>query len=351
MKPRDRFSLFTMGNFTAYLTDFRWLWHLGFWLMYGISRLFQYYLTILYYEHIYLEFMLLTDLSIVVVVYATLWLYKNLPFKYYILSGLLLWLLYLGLVVLFQKYYLSSVKEIEESSFWSLYFPYLTKYLMTFIILTLAKYFKDNFVQYQLESRQKKLQIQYELEHLKSQISPHFLFNTMNNFYGLAVQKSDKLPELMVKLSNLLRYSLYETKKDSVQIFQEITHLQNFISLDRIRLEDDLLFDFSTNITSQHKETISPLLLVVFVENAFKHSRSSMSKQIEIRISAYIDEHSCISFNVFNTCGAEGSSSKEAGIGLENVQRRLNVLYPGDLHTLKIMQGQNYFEVDLKMKL
>jgi sensor histidine kinase YesM len=351
LNPKNLNGIFTMGNFTDYLTDFRWLWHVGFWIMYGISRLFQYYLTILYYEDIYLQFMLLTDLSIVVVVYATLWLYKNLQLKFYLISGLVLWLLYLGFVVLFQKYYLSGVKEIDESSFWNLYFPYLTKYLMTFIILSLAKYFKDNFVQYQLENRQKKLQTQYELEHLKSQISPHFLFNTMNNFYGLAVQKSDKLPELMVKLSNLLRYSLYETKKDSVQIFQEITHLQNFISLDRIRLEDDLLFDFSTNITSQHKETISPLLLVVFVENAFKHSRSSMTKQIEIKISAYIDENSCLSFNVFNTCGVEKHSGKDVGIGLENVKRRLNVLYPGDLHTLKIMQEENYFEVDLKMKL
>ncbi len=335
----------------------RWLWHLGFWLLYAASRAVAYYITILYYDKIYLEFMLITEGAFVVLVYATIWLYKRFftqkKYSLYFTISLMVWVVYILLIIRFQHFYLGGLPEFTNSNWWNIFLNALTKYFITFMSLTMAKYFKDNFVTQYYENQRKQLQIQTELQNLKAQISPHFLFNTMNNFYGLAVDQSQKLPGLMVRLSELLRYSLYETNHATVPILSEIEYLKNYIELEKIRLEDTLEFDFSSKIESNDALEIAPLVFIVFVENAFKHAKNVEDDVVKIKINLLISTNNILHFYVKNNCltNEKGIDYNKSGIGLENVRRRLEVLYPNGLHELHVEKTANYFQVKLKIDL
>jgi sensor histidine kinase YesM len=347
---------FSLENISNLFLRFRWPWHLGFWFFYAVSRGVVYYITLRYYKQNFLEFMLITELFFAVLVYLTLWIYRYFfgkkQYKLYFLVSLIVWFIYLFLVVSFQKYYLQDVPSIAETGASDIMLNAATKYFFTFVLLTMAKYFKDNYIRQYQENQQRQLQIQSELQHLKAQISPHFLFNTMNNFYGLAVEKSDKLPELMVRLSELLRYSLYETKNVTVPIQQEIAYLRDYIELEKIRLEDSLDFTFDVSIEPDSKVEIAPLLLVVFVENAFKHAKNVTKEVIRINITLSLDKDDTFCFEVKNNClTLEKNNPTSHGIGLQNVKKRLEVLYPYGMHNLHIEQKNDTFEVKLSIKL
>jgi LytS/YehU family sensor histidine kinase len=197
------------------------------------------------------------------------------------------------------------------------------------------------------------MQMESELQHLKAQISPHFLFNTMNNFYGLAVERSDKLPGLMVRLSHLLRYSLYETQAPSVPLSREIDQLQDYIALEKIRLEDNLDFQFDLQIAENCAVKIAPLILIVFVENAFKHAKNVQDDCIRIKINLSVSDEGTLRFEVTNNClrGEPHPFLEMQGIGLENVRKRLDVLYPGDLHQLTTEKKGDTFRINLIVHL
>jgi sensor histidine kinase YesM len=344
-------------DITQLLIKHRVLWHIGFWLFYAASRALPYYLTVMYYQRNYLEFMLITEGSLAVLVYATIGLYKRFcteqKYTIYIVFGLILWLSYLALVISFQKFYLRDLPEIANSRWENIYLNSMTKYLVTFVLLTMAKYFKDNFIYQYYENERKKLQAQSELQNLKAQIAPHFLFNTMNNFYGLAVEQSPKLPKLMVRLSELLRYSLYETNHATVPILSEIAYLKNYIELEKIRLEDTLEFEFNVEIDPLSILEIAPLIFIVFVENAFKHAKNVENDVVKITIDLRISKANEVFFTIKNNCltNLKDVDYNKSGIGLENVRRRLNVLYPNDLHELNVEKMADFFEVKLKIKL
>ena len=192
-----------------------------------------------------------------------------------------------------------------------------------------------------------------ELKLLKAQLNPHFLFNTLNNLYGLSVVKSDKLPGLMLKLSNLLRYSLYETKEILVPLKQEITYLENYISLERIRLEDkaDIQFKVTENISTKE---IAPMLFIVFVENAFKHLGvlNDGKSSVSITIS---EKDNGVHFTCQNTIDKSASLNHhlekgKSGIGLQNAKKRLKLLYP-DKHKLTLDEKNENYIVNLKLNL
>ena len=340
-------------NLNELLIRHRWLWHLGFWGLYAISRAYLYYITVMFYERNYLEYMLASELSFVALVYGTLWLYKRLNRSRFLGAGLLLWVAYVVYVVSFHKYYLRDVPEVAELQWWNSFLNSITKYLITFALLMLAKYFKDNYIQEYHETQRKQLQLQSELQNLKAQIAPHFLFNTMNNFYGLAVERSEKLPELMVRLSDLLRYSLYDTKGSRVPLVREIAHLQDYIALEKIRLEDSLDFKFKSTVPASDTAEIAPLILIVFVENAFKHAKNVQNDPIRIQISISISEAGVLFFDIINNCLPLESKVDEPiqGIGLGNVRKRLEVLYPGELHELLIERDRDVFRVKLRINL
>ncbi|MEL6969582.1 MAG: sensor histidine kinase [Bacteroidota bacterium] len=191
-----------------------------------------------------------------------------------------------------------------------------------------------------------------ELKLLKAQLNPHFLFNTLNNLYGLAVTKSDKLPDLMLKLSDLLRYSLYNTQEQWVPLSSELQYIQNYITLEQLRLEERTAIDYVQEGQAD-QQRIAPMLLIVFLENAFKHFGASDDEAAQIKIKLSISENKLL-FSCYNTKDEHITESPRAqntsGIGLANVRKRLNLLYP-NRHELGIQNETSSFRVFLELQL
>ncbi|TLX74675.1 hypothetical protein E9993_12220 [Labilibacter sediminis] len=194
----------------------------------------------------------------------------------------------------------------------------------------------------------KKEKINAELSYLKSQIDPHFFFNTLNNIYSLTQLKSDKAPQTILKLSELMRYNIYEADKEYVFLKEEINYIQNFIDLQRIRLAKSVDIDFYVRGNIGEKK-IEPLLFLPFIENAFKHGidyANNCSIDIEITV-----EDTEITLLVINSI-SDGNKkiSKQSGVGLSNIYKRLELLYK-DKHTLTINENDKRFMVKLILEI
>jgi hypothetical protein len=336
----------------SFLLYHRWPWHMLFWLGYVLFRFWLYYITVVYYPTIYLEYMLIGDAMLVAVSYFTLWLYKRLfdgkKQWLYFVAGTLSWLLYLWGRTMFQLYYLKNEPGFKNNKFVDIFINNITVVIVFFLFLTACKYVKDAYIAQQFEAEKKEQQLLAEVNNLKSQIAPHFLFNTLNNLYGLSVDKSDKLPELMLRLSDLLRHSLYETQKPLLLLTEELNVLKSYIDLETVRLEDDLKLEFDNSVPSNSTYEIAPLILIVFVENAFKHAKFVQGVPVEIYIKATL-ENNCFNLTIKNNYNNEKQDSVN-GIGLANVNRRLQVLYPGK-YQLNFSKEDDYFTVDLQLQL
>ena len=167
-----------------------------------------------------------------------------------------------------------------------------------------------------------------ELNFLKAQINPHFLFNTLNNLYYLAYSKSENTTEVIAKLSQMMRYMIYDSNHPKVLLSKEIEYMRNYISLERLRLNDQIpiKFDVKGNIENVW---ITPLIFITFLENAFKHGVSNSNPKAWVNITIDLCDHECI-YTVENSRGTEQKdSSEKSGIGLQNVKRRLELSYPG----------------------
>ena len=297
--------------------------------------------------------MLLSEIMFVATTYSTLWLYRRLferkKFIAYFIAGTAAWILYLYCRTAFQCWMLQNEPQFNWT-FTGLFFTGIAIVIAYFIFITSSKYFKDGFITQQFEAQRKQQQLIAEVNNLKSQIAPHFLFNTLNNLYGLAVEKSDKLPQLMLRLSDLLRHSLYETQKPLVPITGEIAALKSYIELERIRLEDNLKLTFHNSIPADAHHQIAPLILIVFIENAFKHAKLVQREPITISIATSLEEDDWFEMilqNNYNT----GKTDSPNGIGLINVRRRLEVLYPNYHHRLSIEKDDTLYTVNLQLKL
>lgn len=165
---------------------------------------------------------------------------------------------------------------------------------------------------------------QAELALLKSQVNPHFFFNTLNNLYSLTVQKSDKAPEVILKLSEMMRYTIYEGKNDFVPLKNEIDYLENYIELHKIRYHKsvDILFEHSAD----GDFPIAPLLFINLLENAFKHGLEKLRKEAYIHIRLTTTDKK-LSFCIENNFDPEEGNPPQ-GIGLDNLRRRLELIYP-----------------------
>jgi sensor histidine kinase YesM len=184
-----------------------------------------------------------------------------------------------------------------------------------------------------------------ELALLRSQINPHFLFNTLNNIYSLVIKKSDDASKALMKLSSIMRYMLYDANTDKVPLEKEIEYLNSFIELQKIRIKENNFIEFNItgNITNQ---VITPMLLIPFVENAFKHGNKSVhSPGIFINLMIEGDK---IIFEVINYINKSENSGKDkiGGIGLQNIKRRLELIYPGE-HSMEIKTEDNKFIIKL----
>lgn len=213
---------------------------------------------------------------------------------------------------------------------------------------SLIRGFENWFASMQLKSELENISLRNELELLKAQINPHFLFNSLNNIDSLIHRSPDKASDALITLSGILRYMIYETRTDFVSLSKETEHIENYIRLQKMRFKQEKYISFSFDMTPQGV-MIPPLLLLTFIENAFKHSCSTgRLPAVEIRLCCAEDELKFYCMNYFDTSDTEGV--KTGGIGLENVRRRLELLYPGR-HDLKISSEKNTFLVKLNIRL
>lgn len=216
---------------------------------------------------------------------------------------------------------------------------------LTAVAIKLLKYWYTNQKAQQILTEEK---LQAELKFLKTQIHPHFLFNTLNNLYALTLKKSDKAPETVLKLSELINYMLYECRSDEVSLAKEIKFIRNYVDIEKMRYGDKLDVDIRVSGDVGDRK-IAPLILLPFVENCFKHGASEDLLQSWVKVT--IDSHADhIVVKVENSKSENGNGVfREEGIGIQNVKRRLDLLYP-ERHELKIINGGETFLVILSIQ-
>ncbi len=206
-----------------------------------------------------------------------------------------------------------------------------------------------------LSQREKKeLQsqtLQSELKFLKSQINPHFLFNTLNSLYALTLKKSDQAPEIVLKLSEMMRYMLYECNVPMVPLQKEVNYLKNYLELEKLRQGKRMTINFEI-IGEPRTQRIAPLMFIPFIENCFKHGINHQISDGFVNITLDIKDDE-VNINIVNSKSPTRPSptgKKSGGIGLVNVRRRLNILYP-DKHTLRVTEDPNTYKVYLSLQM
>jgi len=209
-----------------------------------------------------------------------------------------------------------------------------------------------NKIRFEHEQKEKQAeQLSAELKFLRSQISPHFLFNVLTNMVSLARKKSDQLEQSLIMLADLMRYMLYETLEKKVELGKEVEYLNSYIALQKLRFGDDVAIDSTIKLNNGDGHyTIEPMLLIPFVENAFKHGTGYMEHpHIAIKL---LVEHDLLVFEVLNAFDTTQDISKDesSGIGLGNVKARLNMLYKNN-YSLTINDDNNLFHIILTLKL
>ena len=201
----------------------------------------------------------------------------------------------------------------------------------------------------QMWHERKQMALQSELNFLKSQIHPHFLFNTLNNLYALTLKQSDKSPEVVLGLSDILRYMLYECDSDNVALRRDVAIIQNYLTLERLRYGErlDLNFNLKGEIGDQ---PIAPLLMIPLIENAFKHGASEMMAEAWINIDLDVDDRK-LKLKVSNgrPDPVNMAGSPCGNIGLSNLRKRLELLYP-QRHALTIFEEEDMYLVILEIQ-
>lgn len=203
------------------------------------------------------------------------------------------------------------------------------------------------------DKKQKEIiaeQLSIKLKFLRSQISPHFIFNVLTNLVSLARKKSEQLEPALIRLSDLMRYMLYESDEKKVPLSKEVDYLKSYIELQKLRFGYDVVIETSITISENDKQqNIEPMLLIPFVENAFKHGVGVDEPFIKIRL---ISDNNKLEFGVTNKFNDDVNEIKDvsSGIGLENVQSRLMILYPKE-HDLIVKKENDLFHVHLTLQL
>jgi len=221
--------------------------------------------------------------------------------------------------------------------------------LPTILLIIGFKFAWDSIQKQQNIDTLKRMVAESELQFLNSQINPHFLFNNLNTLYAYALDNSPKTPEIIVQLSSILRYMLYDCKNKTVSLNKEIENLKNYIQLNEFQLvvKGDVTFSVDGSPEQLH---IAPLILIVFVENAFKHTHTSLLNNIQINISVKIDNNTLYFYCDNNYSKNSTTDVLAKGIGLQNVKGRLDLNYK-DKYKLNIERKNNWYKVFLKIEL
>jgi LytS/YehU family sensor histidine kinase len=245
------------------------------------------------------------------------------------------------------QYLYGSVIGDSEKSFLSnsLYnFSIVLFYLAFASALHLSK---EWYLQQELIRKMEVEKLSTELEYLRAQINPHFLFNSINTIYFQIDKQNNAARETLNKFSDMLRYQLYECNADNIEIEKEVKYLDSYVNLQRLRMGGNFKIDFGAENLNHFN--IPPLLLIPFVENAFKHVSNYVEKNNKISIHL-TKERNEFKFSVINTIDSTTPESENGGIGLKNVKRRLELLY-GDRYRLDIQKSSETFSVSLEIPI
>lgn len=237
----------------------------------------------------------------------------------------------------------SSPKILEKHLH---YFDAFPGIIMIMCAMAIGYVLQEYLLKIKKEESIKAQQSIAELSLLKSQISPHFLFNVLNSLYALSLKTSKETPDVILKLSDILRYSLYETQEKEISIDKEIHILNTYIDIERLRMPSNASISFDCNEVKD-SITIAPMLLLPLIENAFKHGTDSTIGDSYISVVLYCDSK-MLKFECQNSF-KEQAMKDFGGIGIENIQKRLQLLYPAR-HQLKIEKDTATFTVTLEIK-
>jgi len=210
------------------------------------------------------------------------------------------------------------------------------------IIKFIIDWFAADRIQRSLESERREMELQF----LKSQLNPHFLFNSLNNIYSLAYQKSDKTADAIMKLSEIMRYMIYESNTPTVALSKEVDYLKNYIDLQKIRFKDGAFVEIILNGEIDDQKIV-PLMLISFVENAFKHGVvNDPAEPVKIEIIA---NQKILHFSVINKKNNQNKDA-QGGVGLVNVERRLQLIYP-DRYKLNVVNSATHYTCELMIDI
>lgn len=315
------FSLFTLSFITTHSNTGEWEW------------------TILLIGLIYnIHFMMVVYVNYLFLIprYAS----KRKVFKYFMYVVLFA----MGVAVL---YSLTMYLVLGESPAFSTFIGFFILEFIYIIITSFFKFFKDWLTNIGLKMELleiEKQKVEAELDTLKSQLNPHFLFNVLNNIYSHSLLKSEVTPSIVIKLSDLMSYILYDCKTKTVPLQKEIEFINNYIELEKIRMEKNI--EITMDIDKEKQIRVPPLLFFPLIENAFKHGMGSYPKKREIRLKFEMHDKRLI-FQIQNTRGNLKNGitrNAKGGIGIENVKKRLALLYPGQ-YRMKVMDEDESFAV------
>lgn len=352
-----------MHNFSKkdlpWIFRYRVLWHIAFWIIiyFAFSISYGGYGECKYYYEFVVNAILLPGRIIFTYIMVYLLLPKLLlKRKYgYFIVGTIIHALIFGFVMWYT--FRNHIKIGDFPTYKHLPLFHLSKILVSsisnYVIVLLAvilKLFKWWFLDQQYKVQIEKEKLESELKYLKAQIHPHFLFNTLNNLYALTLQNSSKASDMVIKLSGLLDYMLYHSNNERVGLQKELTIIEDYIELEKLRYGERLKLNYEVSGSTQGIE-IAPLILIPFVENAFKHGASNDRSKPEININVEITNDN-LKLKINNTVPKHAQTPKNGsnGIGLENIRRRLELIYT-DKHKLDINFKDNYYHVDLCIEL
>lgn len=275
------------------------------------------------------------------------WEFELYSFYTVIISSNIIVPLIFGSFIFISNYNITHMPPMSKNIVFVLIMVYLIVGLVSFVHLLNYNFntiSKNKELQNKILETQLQLKEQ-ELQYLKMQIHPHFLFNTLNTIYGFALKQSKQTPEIILMLSNLLDYILYQINKPKVSLKEEVLHIKEYIELEKIRFQDTLKVVFSANEINDDIQ-IAPMLLIPFVENAFKHgSITDGSLKVEIKIVA-LENH--LDYSVKNTCIQNESQKENHGIGLENIKKRLELNYTSN-YKLDIYSTGQWYNTSLRI--
>ncbi|HEU5291098.1 MAG TPA: histidine kinase [Cyclobacteriaceae bacterium] len=266
-----------------------------------------------------------------------------------VLFMLLLLISYAALKSIHDEYlYGTILGELPKRAPEAQFFYNLSIVIFYFIFATTLHLSKQWYLQRELIRKIEVEKITTELEYLKAQINPHFLFNSINTIYFQIDKQNISARETLSKFSDMLRYQLYECNGHEIPVEKEISYLKNYVELQKLRKDENYSIEFSCPDELKNF-SLPPLLLVPFVENAFKHVSHFMDKKNVIKIELS-KTGNLFRLSVFNTKDDAQRASENGGIGLKNVKRRLELLYK-DRYLLDVVNASEKFEVNLELKI